>query len=98
MTPSLERLNELVRQAEARSRVMLVLQRASVTLAWILGIALALVVFDFMLRLPSGFRLVLLIAGVAALGYTAWGYLRSALFFHWRVIPSSPNRRQRSEV
>ncbi|HRQ75838.1 MAG TPA: hypothetical protein PK098_07965 [Phycisphaerales bacterium] len=71
-------MNHVIDQLEQirrRSRAMLVLQRASVVLAWAIGIMLALIALDYLLRLPSAFRLVTLILGSAALLYT----------FHTRV-------------
>src|SRR5262245_37578969 len=64
-----------------RSRAMLIVQRASVVLAWAMGTVILLVLFDYALRLPREVRLVILAAGLGALGYGVWGYLRMALSF-----------------
>ncbi|MCI0676237.1 MAG: hypothetical protein L0Y42_10750 [Phycisphaerales bacterium] len=60
---------------------MLVLQRASLILACVLGAIIALIAFDFVLRLPSAFRLVLLLGGAVALAYSIFRYLRVAIAF-----------------
>ncbi|MCI0350754.1 MAG: hypothetical protein L0Z53_15120, partial [Acidobacteriales bacterium] len=75
-----EVISELQRLRQ-RSRVMLVLQRASLILACVLGAIIALIAFDFVLRLPSAFRLVLLLGGAVALAYSIFRYLRVAIAF-----------------
>src|SRR5688572_20490672 len=75
-----EVISELER-LRRRSRSMLILQRGSVLLAWILGVLLGLILIDFLFRLPSAVRLVLLVGGVGALIYGLWSYLRAALAF-----------------
>jgi hypothetical protein len=64
-----------------RSRAMLLTQRLTILIAWIAGIVLGLVALDYLLRLPGTARLVLLLAGLGALGYAVWTYLRPAVRF-----------------
>ncbi|MHC4416300.1 MAG: hypothetical protein ACYS0G_13550, partial [Planctomycetota bacterium] len=64
-----------------RSRGLLLAQRLSVMMAWILGLALALVLLDFLLRLPGTVRLVLLLGAAGGLAYAIWSYLRPAVRF-----------------
>ncbi|MCZ6612004.1 MAG: hypothetical protein O6941_05165, partial [Planctomycetota bacterium] len=64
-----------------RSRAMLLAQRLAVMTAYALGLVLALTGLDFLLRLPGTVRLVLLLAGGAAVAYAIWTYLRPALRF-----------------
>ncbi len=70
-----------LKRLQRRSRAMLVLQRTSVLLACVLAALLALIGLDYALRLPSAFRMVLLLAGLGALGYGIWAYLRLAVLF-----------------
>src|SRR5262245_19680044 len=70
-----------LQKLQRRSRVMLVAQRVAVLLAWTLGAMLALIAFDFVLRMPSALRLILLVGGLGALGYGIWRYVRTALIF-----------------
>jgi hypothetical protein len=65
-----------------RSRILLLVQRVAVVLAWSLGIILGLIALDYLLRMPSTMRMVLLLAGLALLGYAIWRYLISALRFY----------------
>src|SRR5204863_1291705 len=65
----------------ARSRSMLILQRAATLIVCTLAVGLAVIALDYLLRLPSGFRLVLLLAGLGSLGYFLVGYLRPAILF-----------------
>ena len=64
-----------------RSRAMLLTQRGSVVVVWVVGLTLGLVAMDFVLRLPGTARLVLLSGGLAVLGYGLWMYLRPAVLF-----------------
>ncbi len=64
-----------------RARAMLVLQRLSVVAAGVLGVSLAMVLLDYGLRLPSTFRLVLLVGGLGGLAAAVWTYLRPAVGF-----------------
>ena len=64
-----------------RSRAMLLTQRLTILIAWIAGLMLGLVALDYLLRLPGTARLVLLLAGLSALGYAVWTYLRPAVRF-----------------
>ena len=64
-----------------RSRAMLLTQRLAILVAWIAGIVLGLVALDYLLRLPGTARLVLLLAGLGALGYAMWTYVRPAVRF-----------------
>jgi hypothetical protein len=77
MRDVLNELERLTRQA----RTMLVVQRGAVVLAWVLGVALVLVLLDFFVRLPSGFRLVLLVGGLLALAMAVARYLGAAIGF-----------------
>jgi hypothetical protein len=77
-------MRDVIRQLETlrrRSWLMLVAQRASTILAWMLAIVLAMILLDWLLRLPSGFRLALLVSGMAGLGYAVWRYLQPAVTF-----------------
>jgi len=70
-----------LQRIKSRGRGMLILQRSSVMLAWTLGVLVAVILLDFALRLPDAFRLVLLLGGVAAIGYAVIFYLRAAISF-----------------
>jgi len=77
-------MHEVISQLQrikARSRGLLILQRVSVMLAWIIGVLLAVILLDFALRLPDTLRLILLLAGVGAILYYAFSYLSLALSF-----------------
>lgn len=65
-----------------RSKAMLLAQRFAVVLAWSLAVVMALIGIDYALRLPAILRLILLIAGIAALVWAAWRYLFSVIRFH----------------
>jgi hypothetical protein len=60
---------------------MLLTQRVSVIVAWVIGLTVCLVGLDFLLRLPSTPRLTLLVGGLAMFGYGLWTYLRPAVQF-----------------
>jgi hypothetical protein len=64
-----------------RSRALLILQRASVLLAWMLIVILAAIGIDFGLRLPAEVRLIMLALGAGALALRLWVDLRPALSF-----------------
>jgi hypothetical protein len=68
-----------------RSRTMLLTQRVSVIVAWVIGLTVCLVGLDFLLRLPSTPRLTLLVGGLAMFGYGLWTYLRPAVQFQPRL-------------
>ena len=70
-----------LQRLQSRSRIMLLIQRGSILLAWMLAALIALILFDFAIRLPSAFRMVLLLAGLGGLGYMFWTYLRPAIAF-----------------
>jgi hypothetical protein len=77
-------MHEVISQLQrikSRSRGMLILQRASVMLAWTLGVLLAVILLDFAIRLPDAFRLVLLLGGLGAILFFVGSYLRSASSF-----------------
>lgn len=61
-----------------RIRALLCVQRTAVLVAWIIGIVLALICFDYALRLPEALRLIVLLAGLGTLGYAVWRYLLPA--------------------
>jgi len=63
------------------SRQMLVSQRLAVMLAWFVASTLAMILVDYALRLPGGLRLLLLVAGLAALGWATGRYLRAAVLY-----------------
>jgi hypothetical protein len=65
-----------------RIRALLCAQRGAVLIAWIVAALLALIAFDYALRLPEAFRMVLLLAGLAGLGYAVWTYLLPAVAFN----------------
>ena len=64
-----------------RSRTMLLTQRVSVIVAWVIGLTVCLVALDFLLRLPATPRLALLVGGLAMFGYALWTYLWPAVLF-----------------
>lgn len=63
-------------------RVMLITQRTAVLATWILGGALALVAFDYVLRLPSLFRATLLVGALATFAWACTRYLLPAMRFN----------------
>jgi len=65
-----------------RSRFLLLAQRVSVVLAWAIAVLIGVILFDYALRLPAGFRLILLLMGLAGLGYALWTYVRPAVIFN----------------
>ena len=69
---------ERIRQ---RSRALLLTQRGTVIVAWVMGIVLALIGVDFVLRLPGFARLILLAGGFGALAWAMWTYFRPAVRF-----------------
>ena len=68
-------------QLRRRSRALLVAQRASGIVAWVFGLATALIALDYLLRLPGAVRFGLLLGAAVGLGYAVWRYLRPALRF-----------------
>ena len=77
-------MRDVIRQLETlrrRSWLMLVAQRACTIIAWMLALLLAMILLDWLLRLPSGFRLFLLVSAMGALGYVVWRYLQPAVRF-----------------
>jgi hypothetical protein len=64
-----------------RGRFMLTTQRAAAIVGAALAIGLALVIFDYIFRLPRGLRAGLLVAGLAALLHALWRQVRPAVFF-----------------
>lgn len=77
MQQVIEELNRVRR----RGRLMLIAQRGAVMLGWTLAILLAVVLIDFVLRLPAAMRLAILLGGIGALAYATWTYLRLAIIF-----------------
>lgn len=85
-----------------QGRSMLTIQRVAVLIGWTVGAVLALILIDFALRLPGALRFVLLLAGLGAIGYFFWTYVRPALLFSptltqlalraERVMPSMAGR------
>ena len=73
-------INELD-QIRRRGRFMLIVQRFSVVATWFIAVASALIVADFLLRLPGVFRLILLLSGITACLYFLWTYFRPAVSF-----------------
>lgn len=77
-------MRQIISQLEGlrrRSRFMLLTQRVSVLLAWTVGVIVALIAFDYALRLPATFRLVLLLLGLGAFVAAVWQYLLIAFRF-----------------
>ncbi|MCP3903889.1 MAG: hypothetical protein GY715_09660 [Planctomycetes bacterium] len=64
-----------------RTRVMLIVQRLAVLLAWTVGAIVVLVLLDYSLRFPSALRMLFLIAGVGLLGAGVARYFRDAVIF-----------------
>jgi hypothetical protein len=77
----MQRIIEQLQKIRQRSRIMLLAQGLSRGVTWALVIGLVLIMADFLLRLPSAMRLVLLIAGLAVLSWWVWTALRNALGF-----------------
>src|SRR6185503_14399839 len=75
-----EVIGELQR-LRARSRALLVVQRFAGVLGWIVAALTAAIFIDYLLRLPSALRLILLMGGVGALGYAIKTYLWPAIRF-----------------
>ena len=77
-------MREIIAELEglrSRSRLYLWVQRVSVVLAWTVGALLALIAFDFALRLPGAMRFALLVGALAALVIAIWRYLLVARKF-----------------
>jgi hypothetical protein len=77
-------MRQIIAQLEGlkrRSQTLLRLQRIMVLIAWTIVAVAALIAFDYALRLPEVFRLVLLLGGLGALGYGVWAYLLPAVRF-----------------
>lgn len=75
-------MQEIVDQLVRLRRVgqtMLLLQRVCVIAAWVVGVTAALILLDYVVRMPGPMRLFLLLAGIAALGAACWTYLRPAI-------------------
>lgn len=64
-----------------RTRVMLIVQEVAAIVAGVIAAALLLIAVDWALRLPSSLRLLLLVAGAAALTYSIVRWLVPALSF-----------------
>ncbi|MBT8486853.1 MAG: hypothetical protein HKO59_04820 [Phycisphaerales bacterium] len=73
-------LSELER-LRRRSRILLWSQRISVVLAGVIAVVAGLVLVDYTLRLPSAVRLLLLLGGLAGLGFAVHRYLLVAFRF-----------------
>ncbi len=78
-----------------RSRTMLLIQRVSVIIAWVIGLTVCLVALDFLLRLPATPRLTLLVGGLAVFGYGLRTYLWPAVQF-WPRLTELALRAERS--
>lgn len=77
-------MHEVLREIESirrRARLMLLAQRAAVLAAWVIGIALTLVVFDYVFRLPGPARLGLDIVAAIAILAALWRYIAPAVRF-----------------
>lgn len=68
-------------QLRRRSRFLLIAQRLCVVIAVALGVLLAAVLVDYLLRLPAALRLIGLAAGVASLVVAGTRYLAPAFAF-----------------
>ena len=68
-------------QLRRRSRALLVTQRVSAIVAWVFALATALILMDYLLRLPGIVRFGLLCIAAVGLGYALWKYLGPALRF-----------------
>ncbi|MHC5001734.1 MAG: coiled-coil domain-containing protein [Planctomycetota bacterium] len=82
-------MQEIIGQLERlrrRSRIALVIQRTAVLAACVIGGLLAIILLDFVLRLPAAFRAVLALAGLGALGYLLWTYIGGAVAFRPSLI------------
>lgn len=75
-----EIIGELARLRQ-RSRLLLVVQGLAVVLAWVGGVMIVLGLADYVLRLPSVVRIILLMAGVAVLAWWAMRHFRPVLQF-----------------
>ena len=76
-----------LRQVRRWARVMLIADRAAKLVAWVITAIFALVVFDFFVRLPGTIRMVVLLAGLGAVG---WGLV----WYFWRVVRFQPSLTQ----
>ncbi|MDY7110016.1 MAG: hypothetical protein SYC29_15400 [Planctomycetota bacterium] len=75
-------MRDVIRELERlrrRTGLMIRLQSLSVLASWIVGAGVGLVLIDYLLRMPGEFRLVLLMASVAALGFGVWRLLIDGL-------------------
>jgi len=77
-------MRDVLREIESirrTARFMLLAQRVAVLLAWIIGTALALVVIDYLFRLPGEARLGLGVAVILGAATMLWRYVGPAIRF-----------------
>jgi hypothetical protein len=99
------RMRDVIHELERlrrRTGLMVRAQSLSVLASWIVGAAVALVLIDYLLRLPGEFRLVLLLASIGAIGLgvrwlviDAWRYRPTLTQIALRVERSVPALRGR---
>lgn len=65
----------------SKARRVLVAQRLGVLLAWTIGVAMALALLDWALRVPGWLRMLTLPAWLGLLGWAWWTWVRPALLF-----------------
>lgn len=68
-------------QVRRTGRRMLILQRGARILAWMVCVTAVLILADYLLRFPSGVRLVFLLSAAGALAAGLWRYLVPAIAF-----------------
>lgn len=62
-----------------RTRWLLVLQRTTALGAWMIGVLIGLALLDYALRFPGGVRLMLLLGGLAGVGWFCWRFVLPVL-------------------
>lgn len=79
-----DRLGGALSRLRAAARTAMVLHRLFTLAAAVVLIGLVLGLTDYLLRLPTWIRVLHWIAGIVALGWMVWWYVRPA----WRFVPS----------
>jgi hypothetical protein len=74
-------ISESLGAVSAKARRVLVVQRVGVLIAWTLGVAIALALLDYALRVPGWLRMLTLPAWLGLLGWAWWTWVRPALSF-----------------
>lgn len=77
----IDQVRDSIRRLASRARLLLVSQRVLITFAIAGAVILLAGAIDYGLRFPAWIRWLHLLAGIAALGFIAWTYLRPAFGF-----------------